>query len=119
LDPVKTKTDYEPHDSGNLDEGWDAVREYLRDAVAIAYDGCHKIYLAMDEAEANWFLAHYLDPMRSARVVDADEAYETLAEWWDESCPLRFASAVWRDEENPNAGFVRLIDQGARRADEE
>jgi hypothetical protein len=121
---TKQKTDYEPHDSMNLDEGWDAVREYLRDAVAIAYDGCHKIYLAMDEAEADWFRTYYRsdddnDPARFAQVADADEAYEMVSEWWDGACSLRFVSAVWHDEEDPNAGFVRVIDQCARWADED
>ena len=36
-----------------------------------------------------------------------------VRKWWDESCGLRFISAVETNEEDPNAGFTTLIPQGA------
>lgn len=121
---TKQQSDYAPHDSDNLDEGWNAVREYLNDAVLIAFDGCHKIYLAMDEAEADFFRKNYqpVDEFDNGGVLEGlspAELYEELTEWWDASCSLRFVQAVWRDSEDPNAGFVSLISQCAGWKDDE
>jgi hypothetical protein len=60
-------------------------------AVLVAWDGCHKIYLAMDHTEADWF--------------EQSEGYETargnrevmklkVRSWYKNSCELRFISAV-------------------------
>ena len=121
---TKTQSDYAPHDSDNLDAGWDAVQEYIKDAVLIAFDGCHKIYLAMDEAEADFFRKNYqpVDEMDNGKVLEhltPHELYEELCEWWDGSCSLRFVQAVWHNEEDPNAGFTDLISQGAGWQDED
>lgn len=121
---TKTQSDYTPHNSDDLNEGWNAVREYLNDAILIAFDGCHKIYLAMDEVEADFFRNNYqpTDEFDNGGVIEGKapaELYEELTEWWDASCSLRFVSAVWHNDEDPNAGFVRLIDQGAGWQDED
>lgn len=121
---TKTQSDYTPHNSDDLDEGWNAVREYLNDVILIAFDGCHKIYLAMDEVEADFFRNNYqpTDEFDNGGVIEGKapaELYEELTEWWDASCSLRFVSAVWHNDEDPNAGFVRLIDQGAGWQDED
>lgn len=96
------------------------VREALDDAVLIAWDGCHKIYLAMDDIEAAWF-----------RGTPDEEGYpyvfagtpaamaETLLSWWDDSCGLRFVEAVSHNAEDPNAGFVSLIAQFADEEDDD
>ena len=36
-------------------EGWTRVLKALPDTKLIAFDGCHKIYLALDEEEREWF----------------------------------------------------------------
>lgn len=81
----------------------------IGNAHLVAYDGCHKIYLAMDEIEADWFRENY------EFIVEAtpDEMLAAVADWWDASCGLRFVSAVTHNEENPNDGFVSLISQFA------
>jgi hypothetical protein len=38
---------------------------------------------------------------------------EKIEEWWDVSCGLRFISAVWTNNDNPNDGFISLIPQFA------
>ncbi len=112
---MKTQAHYEPHNADNLEEGWDAVSEYAEDAILAAWDGCHKIYLAMDEAEGEWFRENYAE-----HIVEYDDGIvETVKDWWDASCSLRFVSAVWRNEDDPNAGFVSLISQFAEDDDEE
>lgn len=101
---------YAAHNPDLLEEGWDAVEEYLRDALSISWDTCHKIYLAMDEIEAAWFAENYDE----ATVKGSpEEMLATIKEWWDASCSLRFVSAVWHNRSNPNAGFVSLISQFA------
>jgi hypothetical protein len=110
---TKQQSDYAPHDADNLNEGWTATREYLNDAILIAHDGCHKIYLAMDETEAEWFRENPYENMVEAGSQTPDAMYELLGEWWDASCSLRFISAVWHNEDEPNDGFVHLISQFA------
>ena len=90
-------------------KGWERVGDHIDDAILIAWDECHKIYLAMDATEADWFRNS------SYTIVEgtSDEMTKTLHKWWDESCFLRFISAVSHNPINPNAGFVDLIPQGA------
>jgi hypothetical protein len=99
-----------------LEEYWEDVEEALEGAHLIAFDGCHKIYVAMDETEAEWFRNNY-----TPEVCETSRTYEgtvwgmlqKLREWWGESCPLRFIQAVEHNEEDPSAGYTRLIPQGA------
>ncbi len=110
---MKTQNQYTPHDADNINEGWAAVEEHVQDAVLIAFDECHKIYLAMDETEAQFFRENY-QPAIVERANSYPEAMlETLQEWYDASCGLKFIQAVWNNQEDPNAGFVSLIGQGA------
>ena len=89
-------------------EMFDKVEEYLHNARLVAFDGCHKIYLAMDKEEAEWFESRedyqkfYGSP---------DEMLATVILWYEESCFLRFVNAVFYNEDDPNAGFVSLIGQ--------
>jgi len=114
---TKLQGDYSPHDADDLDQGWSAVREYLGDAILIAFDGCHKIYLAMDEAEADYFRKNYRDESVAnngvVEVGDGDYCMDVVETWFDSSCSLRFVTAVWHNEQEPNDGFVRLISQFA------
>ena len=100
----------------DLEGYWEDVEEALENAHLIAFDGCHKIYIAMDEIEAEWFRKNY-----SPKACETSRTYEgtvwgmlqKLHEWWNESCPLRFIQAVEHNEEDPSAGYTRLIPQGA------
>lgn len=91
------------------------VRDAINDAHLIAWDGCHKIYLALDEVEANWFRDNY------EHIVEESPGFmlTMLGKWWDESCGLRFISGVRHNEADPNAGFVTLIGQGEDSDDED
>lgn len=104
---------YTKHNPDDLEQGWDAVDEYAENALLAAWDGCHKIYMAMDPHEAAWFRENY-----SEHIVEAGEDGSTIVDairnWWLDSCPLRFVNAVWHDEVDPNAGFVSIISQFAR-----
>lgn len=79
----------------------------IANAHLIAWDGCHKMYLAMDEEEAEWFRENYEFVVEDT----AEVMLTTLIDWWDQSCSLRFVSAVRYNPDDPNAGFTSLISQ--------
>ena len=99
-----------------LDNLFDSVEDALEGALLIAWDGCHKIYLAMDEEQADWFRENYAynANVRSVRTFEGtpEEMLTTLKGWWDESCGLKFITAVTTNHADPNAGYESLIGQG-------
>jgi hypothetical protein len=96
-----------------MSEVWDKVGKTLEDAKGIAFDGCHKIYLLMDDEQMSEMKLIGYDPLLSAEDHTASEMLETVRDWYEDSCGLRFVQAVHTNHEDPNAGFVSLIDQGA------
>ena len=66
------------------------VEEAVRNSVLLAWDGCHKIYVVMDEHSARWFSHEY----RNTAQGDFDTMMNTLHDWWDESCELRFIQSM-------------------------
>lgn len=102
--------------NSTLDNYWDDVADAVQDARLIAWDTCHKIYLAMDAEQEEWFLENYApDTFRGT----PEQMLATLHKWWDESCGLRFIQAVTTNHDNPNFGFESLIPQGADWEDED
>ena len=102
-------------------ELFDKVEEYIVNAELVAFDGCHKIYLAMDEIEAEWFRNNYNGVHCDDRTFEgtAEQMLMTVLDWWENSCFLRFISAVYHNEDDPNAGFVSLIGQFEDEDDED
>jgi hypothetical protein len=95
---------------------WNDVEEAVKGSRLIAWDTCHKIYIAMDEEQVDWFSEHYAP---NTFTGTANEMLATLRQWYSDSCPLKFISAVTTNHEDPNAGFESLIPQGAEWEDEE
>ena len=96
----------------NLDDNWREIRTTLDSAVSIAWDTCHKIYILMDEPEHQQMESYGYDPLlRLDEIGGPDYAYSLLREWFEESCGLRFVSAVKTVPGNPNDGFTSLISQ--------
>lgn len=94
--------------TARLSRKFDEVVEEIPHARLVAWDGCHKIYLAMDATEAAWFRENY-----ETVVEDTpDTMLGKVVEWYEDSCALRFVQAVSHNEEDPNAGFRSLIEQG-------
>lgn len=97
---------------------WALVDEAVTDAKAIAYDGCHKIYVLLDDAEVkaqrNLGYGDGSDDSRLLMIRDigVNVARKKLRDWFDSSCSLRFISSVRHVPDDPNAGFTRLIAQG-------
>jgi hypothetical protein len=100
--------------SDTLTNYWNDVEEAVKDARLIAWDTCHKIFLAMDEQEADWFRDNY-----ETVTGTPSELLATLRKWYEASCPLRFIFSVTRNEEDPNAGYTSLIPQSADQEEEE
>jgi len=99
-----------------MDEYWGDVEDALQSANLIAWDGCHKIYLAMDEEQEQWFRENYKEEEDTTScnfVGSAQEMLKMIQRWWEFSCSLRFVQSVETNHEDPNAGFVALIPQGA------
>jgi len=84
------------------------VVEAITEAHLVAYDGCHKIYLAMDEEQAEWFRENYAPDTFEGT---AEEMLATVIGWYENSCFLRFVNAVATNHADPNAGFTSLIPQ--------
>lgn len=80
-----------------------AVTKALENAVSISWDGCHKIYITLDEASHQRQIDWGYEP---EPVTDKEEALATLFSWFDVSCGLRFIDAVSSD-----AGFDDVIAQ--------
>ena len=68
-----------------------AVEASLGKAISITWEGCHKIYICLDqeshEQQVEW--GYEMVP-----VKDKAEALNQLHEWFDVSCGLRFINAI-------------------------
>lgn len=88
------------------------IEEYLSRASGIAWDGCHKIYVLMDDEQMADMQRYGYDPLIWADTTTPEVMLITIEEWYEESCGLRFISAVETNHDNPNAGYRDLISQG-------
>jgi hypothetical protein len=98
----------------------------LPDAKGIAFDGCHKIYVLLDDEQVKKMTGYGYGDDEGSYLFTADkmtkrEMLTTLEEWFAESCTLRFIQAVASVPEgtDPNEGFEDLIAQGADWRDDE
>ena len=98
---------------------FDKVEEYLENAKGIAFDTCHKIYVLMDDEQMVAMKGYGYDPLISAEDSTANEMLTTIMDWYEDSCGLRFVQAVYTNNDDPNEGFVSLIEQGAEWEEEE
>ena len=95
---------------------WDKVTTTLEDAKSIAWDGCHKIYVLMDDEQTEKMrsMGYGLDESHLCTVsefANTAAVLDTLREWWADSCSLRFVEAVKTVPGDPNEGFTSLIGQ--------
>ena len=86
----------------------DKVADAMCDTLLVAWDGCHKIYVALDDEQAQWFEKNYEYSVRGT----GDEMLTAIDCWYTNSCGLRFVSAVATNHADPNAGYISLISQG-------
>jgi hypothetical protein len=90
-----------------------SVYDSVKEAKAIAWDTCHKIYVLMDDEQVSKMIEYgYEEDMLKASDLTAQEMMNTLEDWYANSCGLRFIEAVRSVKGDPNKGFTRLIEQG-------
>lgn len=97
----------------------DKLDFFTADAKAIAWDGCHKIYVLMDDEQVALMRDYGYDTLITSDEMTPSEMSAKVMEWFDESCELRFISAVHTDHDNPNNGFTDIISQFEIDEDEE
>jgi len=90
----------------------------LKDAKGIAFDGCHKIYVLMDDAQMAKMATYGYGEDEGSYLLTAEklskaEMLDTLERWYEDSCGLRFINGVSTVDGDPNEGYVDLIAQGA------
>lgn len=90
---------------------WDIVAEALRSAASIAFDGCHKIYVLMDEDQTALMRHYEYDKIITSSESSPEQMLETVKEWYEDSCSLRLVSAVTSVDGGLNKGFKDLIPQ--------
>ena len=99
-----------------FDDVWFDVRGELDTAKGISFDGCHKIYVLMDDKQvqqsAEWGYGE--DGSFLVTDLNADEMLTVVKGWYEGSCGLKFVQSVTtvEDGEDPNKGFESLISQG-------
>lgn len=103
-----------------------AVRErvefFAMNARALGYDGCHKIYIAMDDEEAE-LLADIGYGQTPGTVLIRTEGLSVstrvniIVGWYMESCGLEFVEASYTNGDDSR--FVRVVGQGEFDWDEE
>lgn len=88
---------------------WQTVYDRCHDAKAVFFEGCHKIYLAMDDEQVRLFRDYnYEHEVRGTQV----EMFEAVEHWyWEVSCGSRFVSAVSTVDGDPNDGFEQVVPQ--------
>jgi len=98
--------------STTVSEMFGEVREATHSAQLIAFDGCHKIYIAMDTTESAWFRND-----GNYKIVEdtPDNMFDQLVKWYDESCPLKFITVV--ENTAGESVFTSLVPQGAEDSD--
>lgn len=89
----------------------DLIKDRLESAKGIGWDGCHKIYILMDDDQIIKMQSYGYEALFSNDQISPKRMFELVERWWDQSCGLRFISAVSTNEINPNLGFEDLISQ--------
>jgi hypothetical protein len=96
---------------------WDVVEYTVADCKGIAFDGCHKIYVLMDNEQMHQMAGYGYGEDGSSLVYSSqmsdDEMFATVKRWYEDSCALKFVQSVTTVLDNPNEGFENLIEQGA------
>jgi len=88
-------------------DAWQKVYKYTERAKLIGFDECHKIYIATDKHEADYFTENGWETFSGTPSEMADK----LHEWYEASCGLRFISAVKFDKKTNSTKFTTLVPQ--------
>lgn len=89
------------------------VSPYTETAKGIAWDECHKIYVLLDDHQMDLMRDYGYDPLITSNQMSPRQMAAQVAEWYEQSCGLRFVNAVKSVPGNPNDGFIHVIPQFA------
>ena len=95
----------------DMTAAWGRVRDELADAKGIAWDGCHKIYVLMDDEQMERMASFGYDPLLPVPEGTASEALDVLCGWYEDSCGLRFINSIRTVTGDANDGYTNLIAQ--------
>jgi hypothetical protein len=101
--------------SKTFEQVWSEVEAELSEAKGISFDGCHKIYILMDDQQvkqsAEW--GYGKDGSFLVTDLDADEMLALIKIWYNDSCGLKFVQSVTTvDGLTPESVFDSIIPQG-------
>lgn len=92
---------------------------YTARAKGIAWDECHKIYVLLDDRQMELMREYGYDPLISSDEMTPSEMSAQVEEWYEQSCGLRFITAVETTEPDANDGYIHIVEQFADLEDED
>jgi hypothetical protein len=93
--------------------------DFTATAKAIAFDTCHKIYVLMDDQQVELMREYGYDTLITSDELTPRQMSDKVAEWYEQSCGLRFISAVATVPATEGDGFTSIVSQGADWTDDE
>jgi hypothetical protein len=93
--------------------------DFTATAKAIAFDTCHKIYVLMDDQQVELMREYGYDTLITSDELTPRQMSDKVAEWYGQSCGLRFISAVATVKASEGDGFTSIVSQGADWTDDE
>ena len=85
------------------------LEEAVSQANSIAFDGCHKIYIQLDEKQTQQMRDYDYENIITAGESNPYDMFEQIKTWYDESCGLKFIYAVKSGEEEDE--FLSIVSQ--------
>ena len=87
------------------------IEKFVDGASGIAWDGCHKIYILLDDEQVALMREYGYEEIHTSDEMFPIEMSATIEKWYDLSCGLRFVEAVRTNEDDPFASFISVISQ--------
>lgn len=83
------------------------LEDFINDADSIAWDTCHKIYILMHPAQTEKMREYGYEALITRDESNPYDMLETIKNWYEDSCGLRFIDAVSYDDV-----FTTVVAQG-------
>ena len=81
--------------------------DLLYQAHSVSFDGCHKIYLNMDEQQTEKMASYGYEKTIAGTKWEMEDA---VWRWYEDSCSLRFIDAVFTNDDDTDK-FVTVVSQ--------
>ena len=97
--------------TATLDRETIFVSTIMELADSIAFDGCHKIYVQLDRQQTEKMIEYGYTKIVKAQDTTPAKLEETMWDWYEDSCPLRFISAIATNEDGTEK-WISIREQG-------